>query len=542
MSFLRRSFVTSVKPPDIHSWREGGLFSAGRKGLLLLGALATAGLVFLSFPHHSHAGLMWVALVPFIWGVSKVRGFWASFFYGWFTAFLFHAGLFYWIYYTCVHGGGLSVGLAAAAWLGLCAVLSLQFACFGGSCYFLKKAGYFFPLLAACGFVTLEWLHQIIAFYGLGFPWLMWGYSQWNVPAVLQLASYTGVYGISFFLILVNALIGLACAKGFCKGSIFCVLAAAGCFLGLYVWGARQVPSLTGTAQGDNFQPLLSVSAAVMQPNIDQYKKWDETFEQEIVEAISQLGNELEGQDVMLTVWPESVLPGELVEEQYARLMTDIMQKSNAYQVVGSAISQEDAQYVGAYLIEPTGVSQAYKKIKLVPFGEYLPAEKIVRKLFPQADVLGQVGSFIPGDLKQPLLNAGGVLLGTTICYEAIFPQVWRMQNKQGAKLFVNLTNDAWFFDTAAPYQHLAANVLRAAETRRAVLRSANTGFSAVIDPFGRISQRTDLFTYTSLRAQVPLQIDDKLSLYTRWGDWFAWVCVAIFFTGIIPLMVFAYD
>ena len=318
------------------------------------------------------------------------------------------------------------------------------------------------------------------------------------------------------------------------------VFSAAVCFFGAFVWGARQIPSVD--INKTDAQPLLSVRATLMQPNIDQYKKWDESFEQEIVDTLRQMGSELEGQDTLLTVWPESALPGKLLEERYARLMADITQRSGAYQVLGSAIDEADQQFVGAYLIEPSGVLQAYKKIKLVPFGEYFPAEKWVRKIFPQADVLGLVGTFIPGDLRQPLLNAGGVLLGTTICYEAIFPQVWRWQNKQGAKLFVNLTNDAWFFDTAAPYQHLAANVLRAAETRRFVLRAANTGFSAVIDPFGRILQRTDLFVRTSLSAQVPLQVSDKQTLYTRWGDWFAALCAVLFFTSIIPFMVFAYD
>ena len=538
---MKRQRRTPSQAAAVPGWKQKWLAGMRIWGLVVC-AVGTACLVFFSFPRYSHAGLAWIALVPFLWGVCQIRGFWHSFFYGWVTALLFHAGLFYWIYYTCRYGGGLSVGLSAAAWLGLCALLSLQFACFAGSCYFLKKAGYVFPLLAACGFVTLEWLHQLIAFYGLGFPWLMWGYSQWNVPQILQVASYTGVYGVGFSIVFVNALLGWACIKGFCKGSMFCVLAAIGCLLGLFIGGVQQIPSLANPASGRDFRPLLSVSAAIMQPNIEQYKKWDESFEAEIVAAITQLGGTLEGQDVMLTVWPESVLPGELAADEYAGLMANIVQKSGSYQVLGSAISQGAAQQVGAYLIEPTGVLQSYQKIKLVPFGEYLPAEKIIRRFFPQADILGQVGSFIPGTLKQPLLNAGGVLLGTTICYEAVFPQIWRRQNKQGAKLFVNLTNDAWFFDTAAPYQHLAANVLRAVETRRSVLRSANTGFSAVIDPFGRILQRTGLFTRTSLRAQIPLQISDKQSLYTRWGDWFAWLCAVIFFTGMIPLMVFAYD
>ena len=539
MSALRRIRIIPSKRPA-HNQRDR-LFSLMRLGGIVLGALVSAWLVFLSFPKASHAGLAWIALVPFLLGISKIRGFWSSFFYGWFTAFLFHAGLFYWIYYTCVHGGGLSPILSLGAWWGLCAVLSLQFACFGGSCYFLKKAGCFFPLLAACAFVTLEWLHQTIAFYGLGFPWLMWGYTQWNVPALLQIASYAGVYGISFMIILVNGLGALAFAKGIRKASIGYLLTAVAIFLGLYIFGSHRLP-VSGMKSGADFKPLLNVEAALMQPNIDQYKKWDEQFEQEITNTLWQLGSRLENERVMLTVWPESVLPGELADERYANLIRNILTVSGSYQILGAAINQGGQRYVGAYLIEPDGLLQSYRKIKLVPFGEYLPAGKLLRRVLPQADIMGENGEFIPGSADQPLLNAGGVALGTTICYEAIFPQVWHLQNKQGAKLFVNLTNDAWFFDTAAPYQHIAANVLRAVENNRFVLRAANTGFSAVIDPFGRVLQKSDLFALDLLRASVPLQISNTKNLYTRWGDWFAWLCVIVFISALIPFVVFGYD
>ncbi|MGN1058140.1 MAG: apolipoprotein N-acyltransferase, partial [Candidatus Avelusimicrobium sp.] len=200
-------------------------------------------------------------------------------------------------------------------------------------------------------------------------------------------------------------------------------------------------------------------------------------------------------------------------------------------------------QYVGAYLVPPDmGVLQSYRKIKLVPFGEYIPLEKGVRTLFSDVAVLGELGSFTSGAREQQPLNLGGVTLGLTICYESIFPQLWVAQSRQGAKLFVNLTNDAWFFDTAAPYQHLAINAVRAAETGRPVLRAANTGFSAVIDPFGRITQQSGLFTQEILRANVPLPVGDKLSFYAQWGDWFAWLCAAIYFTLFISLAVFSYE
>lgn len=511
----------------------------GRVLFLLLCALGTAWLVIQSFPQNSRPELAWFALAPFIWGVTKTKGFWSSFFYAWFTALLFHAGVFYWIYYTCLHGGGLSQGLSLAAWLGLSGLLSVQFAIFGGSCFYLKKLGGFFPLLAACGFVALEWVHQTLAFYGLGFPWLMLGYTQWNAPEILQLAAYTGVYGLSFVLAFTGASVGWAFASPGVKHGVGHMLLAALVFVSLFAFGHFRLPRQPlrpGAA-------LLSLNAALMQPNIDQYKKWDETFETEITDTLRDMGDSLAGSDVMLAVWPESAVPGTLLEEKYLNLFEDIASKSGAYQLVGSNVPEENAQYVGAYLLAPNSDAlQSYRKIKLVPFGEYIPLEKWVRSAFPDVAVLGELGAFTPGAREQKPLDMAGVLLGRTICYESIFPQLWLSQNRQGAKLFVNITNDAWFFNTAAPYQHLAINAVRAAETGRPVLRAANTGFSAVIDPFGRVEQKSDLFTREILRAQVPLPVGDKVNFYTQWGDWFAWLCAALYFTLFISLAVFSYE
>lgn len=513
-------------------WLGNGLF-------LLLCAVGTAWLVCASFPRNSHPELAWFALAPFIWGVTRTKGFWSSFFYAWFTALLFHAGVFYWIYYTCLHGGGLSQGLSVAAWLGLSGLLSVQFAIFGGSCYFLKKTGCCFPLLAACGFVALEWLHQTLAFYGLGFPWLMLGYTQWNAPEILQIVSFTGVYGLSFALAFTGASIGWAFALPDIKRGVGHMCAAAVLFLGLFMFGHYRLPAHAHRPG----KALLSVNAALMQPNIDQYKKWNEAFEAEITNTLSEMGDSLTGENVMLALWPESAVPGTLLEERYFDLFKRIAAESGAYQLLGSNVPEDGAQYVGAYLLSPDGDDlQSYRKIKLVPFGEYIPLENWIRKAFPEVEVLGELGSFTPGERGQKLFDLGGVALARTVCYESIFPQLWVAQNRQGAKFFVNITNDAWFFNTAAPYQHLAINAVRAAEVGRPVLRAANTGFSAVIDPFGRIEQKTDLFTRSVLRAHVALPVGDRVTFYTQWGDWFAWLCAIIYFTLFISVAVFSYE
>ncbi len=500
--------------------------------------VATAGSVYYSYPAQSHAAWAWVAWVPFLWGITQVRRARGAFLYGWITAFLFNAGIFYWIYYTCVHGGGLSVGLSAAAWLGLSGLIALQNAFFGASCYYLTKTNWLFAPLVACGFVTFEWLHQTLAFYGLGFPWIMWGYTQWSLPEGLQIASFAGVYGVSFLLLLVSALISQALARGGVGWRVAHLLVAAGVLFGVFSWGDSRVPLHTKTAD-----TASQVAAAVLQPNIDQYKKWDPAFEQEIVDNIADFGRELETENVLLTVWPESVIPGELSQEPYINLMENIALRADSYQIVGSSVSLGDYQYVGAYMLTPGNPGfQTYRKVKLVPFGEYIPLEKTIRRLFPHVEILGQLGIFTPGPPQQELLDMDGMKLGSTICYEAIFPQLWRTQRKQGARLFVNLTNDAWFFDTAAPHQHLAANVLRAVETGTPVLRAANTGISAVIDPFGRIEQKTRLFTRDALFAQVEPAAEDSGTFYSTYGNVFVWLCAVVFFTCLIFAMVFLYD
>ncbi len=535
---------SSTTPAEVSVWERVklGVQGISRICFLITCQLVTAGLFYVSYPRVSFAFAAWFILAPFIWGLCHVRRCWGAFFYGWATGFLSNAFLLSWIYYTCVHGGGLSVPLALGAWLGLAALLGLQFAAFACGCYFLKKMGPFFPLLAACGWVALEWLHQTIAFYGLGFPWVMLGYTQWNVPEVLYLASYGGVYLISFVLAFVGATAGWFLQLPSLRQGLWQLSMAVGLFALLFGFGRhiknRQQHWL------EHPHALLSVQAALLQPNIDQYKKWTPQFETEIAHTLEQMGQTLAGKNTYLAVWPESTVPGALTQQKYADLFANIGKTSGAYQIIGSNIevsSQE--QYVGAYLMPPTadGLS-AYRKTKLVPFGEFIPLENLVKKIARNVEVLGALGSFMPGPFEQPLLDAGGVKLGTTICYESIFPQLWRAQNKNGAQLFVNITNDAWFFDTDAPYQHLAANVLRAVENARPVLRAANTGFSAYIDPFGTIQAKSGLFTQEILTVTVPLSVREGSSFYAKWGDWFAWICAVLFFTIGISTVVFFYE
>ena len=503
---------------------------------LVVCACATAFLFKAAYPKPSYSLLMWLALAPFTLAVVRLRGFWSSFFYSWLTGVLVFAGLYYWVYVTCLYGGGMTPVLSAAAWLGLAAVMALQFAVFGGSCFYLKRLHWAFPVLAALGWTALEWAHEMLASYALGFPWFTLGYSQWNLPQIIQVAGVAGTAGVSCLVAFCGVSVGYAFATPSVRRSDGQMLLAAAVFLGAYGYGAfvlSREPS----------HSLLSLRAAVLQPNIDQYKKWSPEFEQEILNTLSTMGAQLDGKNIMLAVWPESVTPGPVQQEPYASLIQNIAQSSDAWQLAGSNRAENGKQYVSAFLFSPSGTELSwYDKTHLVPFGEYIPFERAVRGLLPNVEVLGELGSFSAGEWEQPLLQMGQIPFGQTICYESVFSRLWKAQTKAGARFFVNITNDAWFFDTDAPYQHLAVSVLRAAETRRPVLRAANTGISAVISASGEILARAELNTRAILTADVPLPLDAHESFFVRWGDWFAWVCAAIYFTILISVMVFAYE
>lgn len=537
MRLARRSFLHEKQEVT----QERGFlvrfgYAVGKLLFLILCGASTAFLLVVSYPQFSHSLVAWLALSPFILALLHLHGFWKTALYSWLTGIVAYAGLFYWVFITCFYGGGLSQGLSLAAWLGLSGLMALQFAIFGGSCYYLQRLGGFFPLVAAMGWVALEWAHEMLATYAVGFPWFSLAYSQWNLPQVLQVASVTGAAGVSFLVAFTGISIGYGLATVSLKNSTKHMLLAACVFLLVYGAGSWYL-------KYTNRPSLLRMPVAVMQPNIDQYKKWSSEFETEIHHTLQQMVNTQEGKGNLLVVWPESVTPGPVEEEPYAGWLVEMAQKSGAWQLVGTNREEQGQQYVSAFLINPQGeIAGIYDKEHLVPFGEMIPFEHLLRRLFPQVQVLGELGGFSKARAAQTPLSLGQIVFGSAICYESVFSSLWRKQAREGARFFVNITNDAWFFDTAAPYQHLAVSVLRAVENRRPVLRAANTGISAVISSSGKILSRAALNKRAILQAEVNLPLLSEVSFYGHWGNWFAWLCALVYCTVFISSVVFIYE
>ncbi|HCJ67752.1 MAG TPA: apolipoprotein N-acyltransferase, partial [Elusimicrobia bacterium] len=236
-------------------------------------------------------------------------------------------------------------------------------------------------------------------------------------------------------------------------------------------------------------------------------------------------------QSPSLIIWPESAIPGYLLYERHLyEQVKKIIQQSNCYHLIGSVHYKKDKLYNSVFLFSPEGKLLAeYDRIHPVPFGETIPLKDFLSKYIK---VLNELGDFSSGKdftvFNLPLTTRHSPLtkFGVNICFEAIFPHLVRNFVKNGAEIIVNLTNDAWFLQTSAPYQHFTMNIFRAVENRRYVVRSANTGISAFIDPYGRVIKQTPIFITADLSEQIYPQ--KKMTFYTLYGDLFVWLGLGI--------------
>jgi apolipoprotein N-acyltransferase len=370
----------------------------------------------------------------------------------------------------------------------------------------------------ACYWVALEYLKAHLI---TGFPWCLLGYSQYEHLHIIQLADLFGVYGISFLIVLVNGLIfRISLRPPRRNGRVLkwelpvAVLLLAGA----WIYGHYQI---SGT-QSDG-QAGRPVKAAVVQANIDQSVKWDPAYQEETIETYYRLSRSARSFHPELIVWPETALPFFFQDHpRFSPAIISLADESGAVLVFGSPAYKRHQRavryYNRAYMIVPHSRDILYyDKNHLVPFGEYVPLKQYVpfiRRLVEAA------GDFAQGENLKPL-KTGGLSLGVLICFEAIFPELARALARDGANLFVNITNDAWFGRTSAPYQHLSMAVFRAIENHRPMIRAANTGFSVFIGPTGAILSKSNLFVEAVLTGSVAVGAF-PLTFYSRFGDLFA--------------------
>ena len=472
----------------------------------------SAVLLVISYPQMDLGPLAWVALVPFFFALDGKNAR-CAFGLGYACGFLFFAGTLGWFIYVTYPGAFLFI-----------AYLSLYFAAFAAAFVFFRRLGLLPRLFTLCAvWVALEFIR---AHALSGFGWVSLGHSQYKNYLLIQIADVTGVYGVSFLVMLVNLLVFESLKfvhdiRQLRWAQIIVTL------LVCLVLGYGIVDTTHTRAYGQ-------VKVGVVQPNIPQSLKWDPRLKGKIVERNIQLTRTFGVHKPEIIIWPETSLPGILGEspelfEQVKKTARDMQTPV----LMGTIIQEGEEQYYNsAVLVSADGeMTGRYDKVHLVPFGEYLPLRP----------VLGFINRFIGmGDFtsgkEYTLFSAGREQkkFGVLICFEDTLPYLRRGFTNAGAQFLVNMTNDAWFEDTKAPFLHLQAAVFGAVENKRALVRAANTGVSAFIDPFGRVIQTVQnergkkAFVMGTAVAALPLV--NQRTVYTKYGDVFAMLC----FLGIL--------
>ena len=526
-----------------------------------LAAVLTAALLELPFPL---AGPMpawrgvfaWFGLAPLILAAlyeakeharangAKERPLKRSFLVGYLAGVLWYMGNCYWIYDTMHIHGHLSPVISLLLLIGYSLVLGLYFGLFTLSLVLVKRAtgSMRWALLAA----PVLWTGiELAASRITSVPWDQLGYSQVDNPLLTMLAPWTGVYGISFVLVAANALLassvllrgrGKAQRNFAVAGILLMALGVAGLFF------TQSLPATTATAM--LVQPNLDVTADNLWNDAEWHRQMDEFqhFAGDQCKGAKYIPGipELEKSEVMtactenptapaLIAWPESPAPFYESDPKFRKALTEIAKSVQAPMVVGNVGIDYDEQenawhfYNSGIVISTDGERIGrYDKIHLVPYGEYIPFQRFMTFAHK---ITGRVSSLTPG-AERKVFRINGHYYGVFICYEAVFADEVRHFAELGGEVFVNISDDGWYGDTSAPWQHLNMARMRAIENKRWILRDTNNGVTAAIDPNGIVRQSIPRHQRGALAASFGF-IPER-TFYTMNGDIFAWGCAIL--------------
>lgn len=541
-------------------WRQQRGFAAtalipSAKQLVL--SLLTALLLVLSFPDFDLSWLAWFALVPLFVAVVQSASGIKGFLLGWFAGTIFFFGSCWWLTYSMIHYGGFPVAVAYLFLLPITLIVGL----FSGLAMLLlgraaaRWGSSAAVLLAAPLWIAFEWLR----FTTTGQLWNALGYSQAFHPFLIQAASWGGVYAVGFLLAAVNA--AIAClivnGKSRLRGSLK-IFAAIIASVALIIWfsgfaddnlgSVYTIPS-TGETRAVviavqpnvsiNFRRSPSETARLTQMHFDVSRRALQQWEQAaMTQAANSARFETEREANIeavrniprLVVFPESPMNFQYARSAAFREMIGGFARENRTAVLFNSLEPAGSSgaYNAAVLVDAQGFYTAqYDKIRLLPFGEYVP----LPKWLPGSSSIGAVvGEFTPGKIFT-LLPVGDLRAGAFICYESAFPEIAREMTRSGAQMLINISNDAYLGATPVMRQHLANAVFRAVENRREVLRVTNTGISARINSRGRILDETQSFQPAVKTWTITGSSDDK-TFYTRYGDLF--VALPLFLTFVV--------
>jgi len=436
------------------------------------------------------------------------------------SAGVYFAGTLYWVAIVVGTYGGLGMPLATLVGLLMVASLAIYpalFALLQG--HAIRVFGVKGVWLAPFLWVTNEWLRATI---GFAFPWVLLGSSQSRVLPIVQAASVVGVYGLSFLLVLVSA---AAAAVTLSRRRVHAVAATAVLALValIAVAGALRVRSAPLMHEG------TPIRVGLVQGDVLEETKSNAANRDAILARYIDLSRRTLALGANVVLWPESATPFYFdMNTAMAAPVRRLAAETHTPFVIGSDEYERwpsgDRYYNSAVLVDAEGQSRGtYRKMRLVPFGEYVPLK---RALFFVGPIVEAVSDFTPGAEPRVFDIGGSRRLSVAICYESVYPWISRAFVQRGSQLLATITNDAWFGRSSAAYQHFDQGAVRAVEEGRFVVRAANTGISGAVDPYGRTLTATTLFAPAAIAVDVRLLTDT--TWYAALGDLVVWVSLVV--------------
>jgi apolipoprotein N-acyltransferase len=503
----------------------------------------------------------WIAVLPLVWALlgnsktgnplTRLQGA----ILGYLCGFIWYLGNCYWIYQTMNLYGGLSKPVSAGILILFSLYLGLYHALFGTLVASFRRR---FGRQTALLLVPFAWVAVELARARItGLPWDFLGIAQVDNPLLIHLAPITGAYGISFVIALVNAL-WLVRIRIRERRHTRLILTIAGVLIVLMYIGflsRLREPASKPTATAILVQHNLSVgtetgnnteTTAQLMDSFSDLSLYSGHMVCDGIPELSATHCSPSDQQVHpdsfriltptnLIVWPESPANFHELDPAFHSSMSTLARASRSPLVIGDVGIDSDPsgkrryfQYNSANVISADGVFLGrYDKMHLVPFGEYTPYKSL---FFFAGDLLGEVGTFDRGT-NQRVFTTGGHTYGTFICYESIFADEIRHLSEQGADVLVNISNDGWYGDTSAPWQHLNMVRMRAIENHRWILRATNTGVTVSINPAGQVVAAAPRHIRTSIR--VPFGYEHNVTFYAAHGDLFAYLCAFVTAVGL---------
>ena len=439
---------------------------------------------------------------------------------------VYFTGTVYWTSTVLAVFGGMPMILAVVAMLILAAYLAIYLAVAAMVlARLIARTGRAALFFAPAAWVATECLRGLL--FG-GFPWVPLGNSQVTVLAVAQVASVLGVYGLSALVALVNASIAFAIVSTG-RARLTAIAPTAVLLVSIAAWGSWRV------ATGSLVREGTPLRVGLIQGNVPQEEKMSPTPQsaRRIFTTYLAMTRDAVRRGAEYIIWPESSTPFTFGHDPVGEgALRDLAREVGVPILFGSdqIVAEPDLHmYNAAFLLGADGETKAvYRKIHLVPFGEFFPMQEWLTFAAP---LVKRFLPFTAGDTVV-MLPVAGHPTSTAICYEVVYPSLIRDAVLQGSQLLTTVTNDGWYGTSSAPYQHFEMAAMRAIEEGRYLARSANTGISGVVDPYGRIVQASGIFEQVGLVAEVRLLT--ARTVYSQIGDVIAYVAMALMVIALI--------